>query len=305
LQSAKPVNVACALLRSGMFSRTAIIVPVVGATALAIGLTVFTSRSRCESPTPGVAMTTPPARAMTTPPARAMTTPPAPVTPPSPYVQPVGNQYLGVWGQQMAANNETPRLFLLGKADLASNRHSWKVPMLAQAMTKELDAVLDEGCKGRSCNAEVEHARASLRAFVDDDALEYGAPRIRHWTTDDDIHEDHRQIDITGRAGSTTFDVRCTCTSSTVGMRMWNDIAACEGTLRDRGKILLRYAPTTESGSGKEAISVPLDAYDQTVTFASGAQLIIQSGYHYVGDDVTTRRTRGAPRGALSWTSGT
>lgn len=293
-----------------MFSRTAVVVPMIVATAvLAVILTLLATKSRSAesrgTPASDAAPVAPAPAASALPvPSVASATPAMP--PPPAYVRPVGNQYLGEWGRRLATGNDgPPRWFLLSAADLASNRYGWELPRLSEAMAEELGAVLDEGCRGHSCTAEIERARASVRTFVDDDlgTRTFGAPRVRRWTTDDDVHEEHRRIAITGRVDATTFDVECTCTSWTVGMRMWNDIAECEATLRDHGRTLLRYTPVTKRGSGKQVVFFPLDAYDQVVTLASGASLTIESGYAYEGDDVRTPAKRGAPRGAMRWAS--
>jgi hypothetical protein len=287
------------MLRSGMVLRTALVVPVLVAVSLgAVALALVVTRQQpvaappCAKSVVAVAVPATPSAAPAAAPAQAA------------YVRPVGDQYLGSFGKRLAANADAPpHWFLLSTTELQSYRYREDLPRLGAAMAKELGAVLDEGCRGHSCTAEVEHARASLRSFVDDDqsTRTFEPPRSHRWVTEEDVPEDHRRIDITGRLGATTFDVTCTCTSWTIGMGMWNDLASCEAMLHDHGRTLLRYAPKTELGSGKEPIFWPLDAYEQKVTFASGATLTIESGYSYEGDGAHTPYVRGAPRGSLTW----
>jgi hypothetical protein len=286
-----------------MILRTAVIVPVVVVICTgAMILTWVATTSRPLESSSDSAVVAAPMIASTARTVRTVATPTAP--PPALYVRPVGDQYLGVWGRRLATTEDgPPHWFLLSAAELASSRYGWELPALAEAMAEELGAVLAEGCRARACTAEVEQARASLRAFVDDDrsTRTFGAPHTRRWITGEDVPEEHRRIDIAGRAEATSFDVECNCTSWTIGMRMWNDLAECTATLRAHGRTLLTYAPSTKRISHKEPLLSPLDAYDQIVTFASGATLTIESGYSYAGDGVTTPLTRGSPRGTLKW----
>jgi hypothetical protein len=275
-----------------MRSRVVVAVLIVVSAAVVIWLAIPSGEPEAPpcAPTPAVA------------PPRVEAAPP----PPPRYLRPVGDQYLGEWGRRMATPDDgPPRLFLLTAAELSSYRYGWEMEALSKAMAQELQAVLEEGCRAKTCRADIERARSSLRALIDDDARTrvFGETRTRRWTTGDDVPEEHRSIAITGRLDAIAFDVECTCTSWTVGMRMWNDLADCKATLSEHGHELLHYAPTTLRGSEREAVYYAIDAYDQIVTFAGGSTLTIESGYAYNGDGARTPLTRGAPRGKLSWAS--
>jgi hypothetical protein len=179
-----------------------------------------------------------------------------------------------------AASKETPTLFLLSSADLSSRRYGWKMPALANAMARELSAVLDEGCR-TGCGATVEHARTRLQQFLDFDQPHDDAPRTTRSRSNELGSSDLRTISIRSIAGAVSLEVTCRCESWTVGMRLWNDHATCDARLLDRGRSLLRYSPRVELGSDHQALDYLLEAYRQEVTLQDGTALVIKSGYNY------------------------
>lgn len=270
------------MLPPGMLARAAVVVPVVASLA-AVGATLVLTRSKPAPPAPP-----PPVIAV-------KPAPPPPPPPPHPYLRPVGGQYLEVWGEKLTkTDGAPPHLFLLDAKQLASHRYGWQVDRIARSISDELAAVLEEGCKG-PCPDEVAHAQEILR----DEDFNFGNPKVLHWITGEDVHEEHSQFST----ADAHLTVTCRCDTWTIGMQLWNDIAECQVELRDHKKRLLTYKPTTERGSGKMELFTPLEAWTQTVELASGAVLEIDSGYKYTGDDAYTPRVRAEPRGALQWTT--
>jgi hypothetical protein len=195
--------------------------------------------------------------------------------------QPIGGAFLSSWAASMpATSKETPTLFLLSSADLSSRRYGWKMPALANAMARELSAVLDEGCR-TGCGATVEHARTRLQQFLDFDQPHDDAPRTTRSRSNELGSSDLRTISIRSIAGAVSLEVTCRCESWTVGMRLWNDRVTCDARLLDRGRSLLRYSPRVELGSDHQALDYLLEAYRQEVTFQDGTALVIKSGYNY------------------------
>jgi hypothetical protein len=225
-----------------------------------------------------------------------------PTAPAVQYEKPIGGQFLVEWSPHLARHIDGPAvLFLLSAAELNSARYSWEMPSLAKSMAEELLAVLDEGCRA-GCGPQVGPVRARLQELLDAQRQD-GVPRTRRWQTGHDAPpiEDHRSIAIRTRAGQITLDVSCSCVSSTIGMRHYNDVTTCDASLLDRGRFVLRYAPRTDLASGKIALLSELDAYTQTVTFADGEALEIKSGYEYSGNGADTPRQKAGVRGSLRW----
>jgi len=110
-----------------------------------------------------------------------------------------------------------------------------------------------------------------------------------------------RSVAVRSHAGAVTIDVTCTCASSTVGMRMWNDITSCDAMLRERGRVLATYRPRVLARSNKESIDEPIEAWDQTVELPSGTVLVDETGWDYAGDNVTTPLRKTTPRTGPHW----
>lgn len=219
---------------------------------------------------------------------------------PQSYERPLGGQFLLSWAARFYQHDGPPLLFLLSSTELNSPRYRGQLSGLAEAMARELAAVLDEGCR-QGCSPQVGLARSRLRELLAAEHRRDGPARLRRWQTDDEVPVDHRSIALAIGAAQISLDVACSCASSTIGMQMWNDITTCDASLLDRGLPVLRYAPRIVLVSGKHAVFRPLDAYYQTVSFPDGETLVIESGYSYSGDDVNQPRQRAEVRGKLRW----
>jgi len=237
----------------------------------------------------------------------------SPSPPPGPpavrYEHPVGyelamdSSFLERWGIPLVIGHDGPPvLFLLSSAELNGERYGWEMPALAEAMARELSAVLDEGCRD-GCSTQAGQARARLQGLADTDARRDRPAQIRRWRAEDDglPEVDHREITFRTAAGRISLDVVCRCVSQPLGMRMWNDFTVCDASLLDRGRLVLRYAPRVELASDRISELRALEAYRQTVSFPDGEQLIIESGYDYTGDDIDRPREKTEVRGSLRW----
>jgi hypothetical protein len=217
--------------------------------------------------------------------------------------EPVGGQFLGSEGRwQMrlpaAMGEGPPLLFMLSRAQLTSPRWGWELPVLARAMVEELAAVLDDGCSG--CAVVARDVRQRLQDYLAADTVA-GAPSVRNWVTDEDDPTWHRTFGIRVSAGplAVDVDVDCSCRSEYVGMRGWNDVTTCDATVRERGRVLVRYLPRVRLGRGKLSNVFPLAAFSQTVQFPEGGQLLIESGYDYKGDGKEHRYEKDGIRGRV------
>jgi len=112
--------------------------------------------------------------------------------------------------------------------------------------------------------------------------------------------EDHRSIAIRTRAGHIALDVSCTCTSWGIGMRQWNDVTTCDASLLDRGRLVLRVRAAHRAGVGQHRVALRSRCLHQTVTFADGETLEIESGYQYSGADAHSPRQKVGVRGAFA-----
>jgi hypothetical protein len=222
---------------------------------------------------------------------------PGPRTP-APYEAPVGGQYLAN-DLLLAQGDAPPLVFLLPADELTGYRYGWRMPRLAEAMAQELAAVLDD-CPTKQCS-RTEEARAALRVLLDADDHRDGPVRSRQWEHADDVTEHIRQLTTRRTAGAVALDVTCTCSSWTVGMRMWNDITTCDATLRERGRVLASYRPRRLTKPTKESTFDPIDAWDQRVSFGSGDDLVIETGWSYAGDNVSSPLVKTTVRGGPRW----
>lgn len=251
------------------------IVPIV---AIVVGGAATMLLLRRTATAPAIAPRIPVPTTVSTGPSVAVPPSPAPVVHDA---GPVGGDFLRSWAEKMpAASRETPRLFLLSRAELSSRRYGWEMPALATAMARELSAVLTEGCR-TGCSATVEHARTRLQQFLDSDEPREDAPRTARSGSNELGSSDIRSISIRTVAGAVSTEVTCRCESWTLGMRLWNDLVTCDARLLDRGRSLLRYSPRFELESNRQALDYPLEAYRQEVTFEDGTALVIKSGYNY------------------------
>jgi hypothetical protein len=228
------------------------------------------------------------------------------VAPPSPnapvkYSRPVGGSYLEQFHDRFGRGGDgPPALFLASDAELAGARLGWVMTKLADSLTAELAAVLDDACQAGGCAHVVEAARTRVHNLAGE-PQNFGAPHARHWTDTSELPSvDHRSITIRS-AGALTVEAVCTCRSWTIGMQMWNDEIDCIATVRDHGRFLVRYAPRVLRGSEKQVLLFNLDAYDQLATFPSGDDLVIESGFEYDrGPDAQLLKTQ-RPRRGIRW----
>jgi len=286
--------------------RTAVVVVPVLTIAAAIGLTAYQlHRSRAVARADRVSPPECGVRRDDLPPAQraaAVATikpPPAKQAPPT-YAAPVGGQFLTEWNDLLIGKGDgPPMLFVLGAGDL-NGRYEWRMPRVARVMAEELAAVLDDGCTA-GCSPAADAARTAAHAYLDGD-VEVGIAKTRAWDTDDAGITNHmHRLAMRSRAGAITVDVTCTCASWTVGMRMWNDVTACDATLRDKGRVLATYQPRVRAMSDKESIEEPMDSYDQIVALPGGAMLVTETGWEYSGDNVTTPARKTVPRTGPHW----
>jgi hypothetical protein len=226
--------------------------------------------------------------------------PPVAEAPPT-YGGPVGDQFLGEWRDLLLAKGDgPPMLFVLPPHDL-DGRYSWRMPRVARLMTEELAAVLDDGCT-QGCSPAAEAARTAAHGYVDDDGFTSDAARTRAWEADDaGITTYMHRLTVHSRANTITVDVTCDCASWTVGMRMWNDVTACDAVLRDRGKVLATYQPRVRAMPDKESIVESIDAWDQIVTLPGGGMLVTETGWEYAGDNVRVPLTKTTVRTGPHW----
>ncbi|HEX3765234.1 MAG TPA: hypothetical protein VHW23_41340 [Kofleriaceae bacterium] len=251
--------------------------------------------------TPAVAATpTVRAAAPAAPAPRALEPPPAAGR----YSRPVGAQYLEQLSYRFGSRGDAPpALFLVGDAELAGARLGWVMPALAGSLLDELAAVLDDACQGGRCAAAVEAARTRVHELAGA-PLEYGPAHARRSTDARDLPTTERRSVAIRSTGAVTVETVCTCRSTPLGMRMWADEVDCVATVRDRGRLVVRYAPNRLRGSEPTGALFDLDAYDQVATFPSGDGLVIESGFEYErrGSDAMLVRT-GRVRGGLHWTT--
>lgn len=275
--------------------RTAAVVIPVCAIAAAAALTVFQLRPHHHEPPPAPT----PASAVTIikpPPTQAQ-----PTQAPPKYAGPVGDQFLGEWSDLLLAKGDgPPMLFVLAAHDL-NGRYGWRMPRVARLMAEELGSVLDDGCT-TGCAPAAEAARTAVHAFVDDDFRADDAARTRAWDVDDaGIMTHMHRLAIRSHSGAVTLDVTCDCASWTVGMRMWNDTTACDATLREKGRVLATYQPRVRAMSDKESIEEPIDSYDQIVALPGGGMLVTETGWEYLGDNVSVPLTKTTVRTGPHW----
>jgi hypothetical protein len=244
--------------------------------------------------------------AVSSPPSR----PGSPIPPTVQYERPVGGEFFESWGKRLAIRHDgPPPLFLVSSAELNDERYGWEMRMLARTMAEELSAVLEKGCRN-GCDAQAGRARVLLQELVEAEARRDSPAQTRHWKGDGDDSRpvDHREIAIRTSAGQVSLEVVCRCESVTIGMGMWNDVTTCDASLLDRGRRLLRYSPRLELGDDRTSLLVALDAYQQTVRFFDGEQLIIESGHDYTLKDPESWRRykvrelkKAGVRGSVRW----
>ena len=104
-----------------------------------------------------------------------------------------------------------------------------------------------------------------------------------------------RRLAVHAVTGNVAVDVTCTSRSYTVGMRMWNDVTTCDATLRDHGRVLATYRQRRMTVLEHHSVVTPVDAYEQTVDFAGGAELFATTGWDYEGDPDLPNCVRTAP----------
>lgn len=223
------------------------------------------------------------------------------VAAPPKYAGPVGDQFLNEWTDLLIAKGDGPPLLLVLGKDELNGRYGWHMPRVTRLMAQELASVLDDGCSG-GCPAAAQAARTAVHAFTDEDNPTDDPARPRSWVVDEaGYHTYMRSVAVRSRAGAVTLDVTCTCASATVGMRMWNDVTTCDATLREKGHVLATYRPRMLSKSNKESIEEPIDAWDQRVELPGGTTLVIETGWEYAGDNVTTPLRKTTVRTGPHW----
>ncbi|MBV8757531.1 MAG: hypothetical protein JO257_09660 [Deltaproteobacteria bacterium] len=226
--------------------------------------------------------------------------PPAarPARPPVKYEHPVGGQYLEA--NLVLAYPDVPPALLEPHSGDDAFRYEWRYEALARALAKELAAVIDDACP-KGCDASRD-TRDALQTWIDASSVTE-THALRRWKTDDDIAPTYlRRLTVRTTAGAVAFDVTCTATSDYVGMRGWNDAVTCDATLRDHGHVLATYQPRQQTVLDRHTWVHSIDAWEQTVTFAS-SELVTRSGWDYEGDPDTPDLVKTRPGGGVIWTA--